>query len=68
MNTIITKRTNPNVRHMIKGLILCEKLNKHVKLKKKFGQDFYTIYFLYLIIKYVRHNRAQQKTSSEIQG
>jgi len=68
MNTIITGRTNPNVRHLIKGVILCEKLNKHMKLKNKFGQDFYTIYFLYLIIKYVRHNKAQQRSGSEIKG
>ena len=35
MNTIITYRTNPNVRHKIKGILLAEKLNKHIAWKKQ---------------------------------
>jgi len=35
MNTIISGRTNPNVRHTIKGVYLCEKLNAHMTWKKK---------------------------------
>lgn len=34
MNVIITHRTNPNVRFKIQGLILCEKLNRHLLWKK----------------------------------
>ena len=35
MNAIITHRTNPNVRHKIKGILLAEKLNKHIAWKKQ---------------------------------
>ena len=35
MNTIITGRTNPNVRHKIKGIMLAEKLNRHIAWKKQ---------------------------------
>jgi len=39
MNDIITQRTNPNIRFKIQGIILCEKLNKHL-LWKKYMDDF----------------------------
>ena len=68
MNTIITGRTNPNVRHKIQGIYLCQKLNTHMKWKKKFGLKFYSIYFLYLIIKYVCYSRIQQTTGEETWG
>jgi hypothetical protein len=35
MNIIITKRTNPAVRFKIKGVLLSEKLNKHISWKKQ---------------------------------
>jgi len=35
MNAIRTHRTNPNVRHKIKGILLAEKLNKHIAWKKQ---------------------------------
>lgn len=35
MNKTINKLTNPNVRHTIRGIYLCEKLNKHLLWKKK---------------------------------
>ena len=35
MNSIIIHRTNPNVRHKIKGILLAEKLNKHIAWKKQ---------------------------------
>jgi hypothetical protein len=35
MNAIIIHRTNPNVRHKIKGILLAEKLNKHISWKKQ---------------------------------
>jgi len=35
MNAIIRGRTNPNVRHLIKGILLCEMLNKHLREKQK---------------------------------
>jgi hypothetical protein len=35
MNTIISKRTNPAVRFKIKGILLAEKLNKHISWKKQ---------------------------------
>lgn len=31
MNSIINGRTNPNIRHKIQGLYLCQKLNTHMK-------------------------------------
>jgi hypothetical protein len=68
MNTIITERTNPNVRHKIQGIYLCEKLNKHMKWKKKFGSNFLIYYLIFRVIKYVYYYRLQQKTSSEIWG
>ena len=34
MNTVITQRTNPNVRFKIQGIFLCEKLNQHLEWKK----------------------------------
>jgi hypothetical protein len=40
MNTIITHRTNPNVRFKIQGVILCEKLNKHLEWKKHMDAVF----------------------------
>lgn len=46
MNTIITGRTNPNVRHTIRGIYLCEKLNKHLLWKKKAD----IIYWIIIII------------------
>jgi len=68
MNTIITGRTNPNVRHTIKGIYLCQSLNKHMKWKKKLGVNFYAIYILFLIIKYVSYNRLEQKSSEKVRG
>jgi hypothetical protein len=68
MNTTINKLTNPNVRHTIKGIYLCEKLNKHLTLKKNTGHNLYLFYFLYLIIKYVCYNRLQQTTSEKTWG
>ena len=53
MNTMINKLTNPNVRHTIRGIYLCEKLNKHLIQKSNIGVNFYVLYFFYLIIKYV---------------
>ena len=35
MNSIITGRTNPNVRHKIRGIMLAEKLNRHIAWKKQ---------------------------------
>ena len=35
MNKIINGLTNPNVRHLLKGIHLCEKLNKHLKEKQQ---------------------------------
>jgi hypothetical protein len=35
MNDIIRGRTNPNIRHLIKGVLLCEMLNKHLREKQK---------------------------------
>ena len=81
MNTTINKLTNPNVRHTIKGIFLCEKLNKHLIWKKNFGSNFYGFYFILMIIKYVLrkrtatngdatlyNNRLQQTTSKETWG
>jgi hypothetical protein len=34
MNAIITERTTPNIRFKIQGIILCEKLNRHLLWKK----------------------------------
>ena len=33
MNDIIRGRTNPNIRHLIKGVLLAEILNKHLRDK-----------------------------------
>ena len=33
MNDIIRGRTNPNIRHLIKGVLLAELLNKHLREK-----------------------------------
>jgi hypothetical protein len=33
MNDIIRGRTNPNIRHLIKGVLLAEMLNKHLREK-----------------------------------
>jgi hypothetical protein len=35
MNDIIRGRTNPNIRHLIKGILLCEMLNKHLREKQR---------------------------------
>lgn len=35
MNDIIRGRTNPNIRHLIKGVLLCEMLNKHLREKQR---------------------------------
>jgi len=35
MNDIIRGRTNPNIRHLIKGILLCEMLNKHLQEKQR---------------------------------
>lgn len=35
MNDIIRGRTNPNIRHLIKGILLAEMLNKHLREKQK---------------------------------
>ena len=35
MNSIIIGRTNPNVRHKIKGILLAKKLNRHIEWKKQ---------------------------------
>jgi hypothetical protein len=68
MNTTINKLTNPNVRHTIRGIYLCEKLNKHLNWKKNFGSKFLVYYFFYLIIKYVCYSRIQQATGKETWG
>lgn len=34
MNNIIRGRTNPNIRHLLKGILLCEMLNTHLARKK----------------------------------
>jgi len=33
MNDIIIGRTNPNIRHLIKGVLLANMLNKHLRDK-----------------------------------
>ena len=48
MNTIIRFRTTPNIRHTIKGILLAEMLNKHLKWKiekqkKKELEELYDI-------------------------
>jgi hypothetical protein len=48
MNTIIKGRTTPNIRHTIKGILLAEMLNKHLKQKiekqkKKELEELYDI-------------------------
>jgi hypothetical protein len=35
MNDIIRGRTNPNIRHLIKGVLLAEMLNKHLREKQR---------------------------------
>lgn len=40
MNAIITERTNPKVRFQIQGVILCEKLNRHLFWKKHMDAIF----------------------------
>ena len=35
MNDIIRGRTNPNIRHLIKGVLLAELLNKHLREKQR---------------------------------
>ena len=59
MNITINKLTNPNIRHKIQGIYLCQKLNKHMIFKKKIGSNFLIYYFFYLIIKYVCYHRLQ---------
>ena len=68
MNEIITGRTNPNVRHTIRGIYLCQKLNTHMKWKKKCGLNFYSIYIFIYIINYVCHSAIQQRKGKEIGG
>jgi len=48
MNAIIRFRTTPNIRHTIKGILLAEMLNKHLKKKiekqkKKELEELYDI-------------------------
>ncbi len=48
MNDIIRGRTNPNIRHLIKGVLLAEMLNRHLrekieKQKKKSLEMIYEI-------------------------
>jgi len=43
MNTIITKRTNPEIRFKLQGIFLCEKLNKHILWKKKADVIYYIL-------------------------
>jgi hypothetical protein len=33
MNAIIRFRTTPNIRHTIKGILLAEMLNRHLRMK-----------------------------------
>lgn len=33
MNDIIRFRTTPNIRHLVKGILLAEMLNKHLRKK-----------------------------------
>jgi hypothetical protein len=35
MNDIIRGRTTPNIRHLIKGVLLAEMLNKHLREKQR---------------------------------
>ena len=35
MNDIIIGRTTPNIRHLIKGVLLAELLNKHLREKQR---------------------------------
>lgn len=39
MNDIIRFRTTPNIRHLIKGILLCEMLNKHLREKIKKNRE-----------------------------
>jgi hypothetical protein len=48
MNDIIRFRTTPNVRHLVKGILLAKKLNEHLKWKiekqkKKELEELYDI-------------------------
>lgn len=48
MNRIISGKTNPKIRFQIQGIILCEKLNRHLKwklymdaiLRDRMGNDY----------------------------
>ena len=53
MNDIIRFRTTPNIRHTIKGILMGEMLNKHLKWKiekqKKIQKSIDEIYQIELI-------------------
>ena len=53
MNNVITGRTMPNIRFKIQGILLCEKLNKHLKERKSKT----ILYIILSIIKYVCYNK-----------
>jgi hypothetical protein len=64
MNNVITGRTTPNIRFKIQGILLCEKLNKHLKERKSKT----ILYIILSIIKYVCYSRIQQTTGEETWG
>jgi hypothetical protein len=51
MNDIITKRTNPSARFKIQGVLLGEKLTKHLNKKKLMNQFLIEIEKLIFFIK-----------------
>jgi hypothetical protein len=53
MNTIITGRTNPNIRFKLQGVHLCERLNSFLQWKKQAD----VIYFILLQIIILLYNK-----------
>jgi len=72
MNTIITGRTEPAIRYKMQGIYLCQKLNKHLSIKKsRMNIEMiretcqYLILFLFFIINDLQNYKLQPRESKE---